>query len=199
MSSPSLRERFEALSKGARVGVVAIVAFVLYLFIDDYCWSLAREWSAKADEIHALLERGQSRAGPLPKALDETIRAYGPVEIPGSESEGSQGLAAAVNDVVKRHRVSNYSYDANAGTRLPGSAMASVAGSGQRIERVEGELNFESSPDEAGAILAELEATPGVDAISALRMDWLDASRKVSVRTTVQAWVLAAGSKRRQP
>ncbi|MSR19347.1 MAG: hypothetical protein EXS00_09365 [Phycisphaerales bacterium] len=196
-SSSNLSQRFRELPKQARWAAVAVTAIVAYIFLDDYSWSLAREWNAESDEIEILLAEGTSQSAPLPRSIESAVRSYGLLEVPASEAEGSHGLARAINDVVKKHRVGSFSYEARAATRLPSGALSGAVAEGQRVERVLGEVSFEVAPDDVAMVLADIENDPAVDAIGAIRMDWLDAPKKVSVRMTVEAWVVGSRSARR--
>ncbi len=192
-----VRERVRQLPPPTRWGLAAIGIIVLVVFLDDYSWSLAREWNQESAELERLLEEGARLSAPLGRSAEAAVRAFGRIDVPSTEAEGSQAMAQAINEVIKRHRVGNFSYEAHAGSRMQGSAMVGVAQAGTRLERTEGELSFDAAPDEASQILGEIEGSPAVDAIGSLRLQWEEAQKKVSVRMTVEAWVVAPRATRR--
>ena len=184
----SLKDRWSELPlrwKRLLIAVGIVLGFVLYV---DWVWPIAERWNAESDRIEAVLDRAEGNRLEL-----------GPIRIPSTEGEGSIALAETVNAAIRNHPVSNFSFDARAGARLPPAALREIAsGAGDRVERVVGEIGFTSTPEEAADIIAELEASPDLESISRLRItrsQTLD--RRVDVKMTVEAWVL--GSRGRRP
>ena len=192
-----LTDRFMALSPGARVGIAAVAVLVVGLFIDDYLWSLADEWNAKANQLESLLRRGAARQTSLPNEVDRAAIAFGKTEVPSDEATTSQSLAKAITETLANHRVTGSGYESQNGGRLPTNAFPSVGGTGQRFERARGHVNFETDVDELIGILGDLEAHPSIDAINSLRINRLGDTRKVSVKVVAEAWALGAKDARK--
>ncbi|MBU3728494.1 MAG: hypothetical protein FGM37_04505 [Phycisphaerales bacterium] len=170
----------------------AVAAIALYVFVDDYCWSTARDLDRKADRLQALLDRGAAMRQPMPREIERGVVSFGLVEPPDSEAQSSQALAAAVSEVVKRHNIQNYSFEARSGGKLPSAALGSVVGPGQRVERIFGELSFDVAPGEVAKILQDLEMSPAVDAIAQVRMNWREEKKKLDVKLSVEAWAVVS-------
>ena len=194
----SLKDRWSELPlrwKRLLIAVGIVLGFVLYV---DWVWPIAERWNAESDRIEAVLDRAEGNRLELPNSLAATVESLGPIRIPSTEGEGSIALAETVNAAIRNHPVSNFSFDARAGARLPPAALREIAsGAGDRVERVVGEIGFTSTPEEAADIIAELEASPDLESISRLRItrsQTLD--RRVDVKMTVEAWVLGSRGRR---
>lgn len=184
----SITARVMALQPRARWALVAVAAIALYVVVDDYCWSTARDLDRKADRLQSLLDRGAAMNAPMPREVERAVLAYGAVEPPDSEAQSSQALAAAVSEVVKRHNIQNYAFEARSGGKLPSAALSSVVGPGQRVERIFGELSFDVAPGDVAKILEDLERSPAIDAIAQVRMNWREEKKKLDVKLSVEAW-----------
>ncbi|MCH2153707.1 MAG: hypothetical protein MK089_10245, partial [Phycisphaerales bacterium] len=68
------------------------------------------------------------------------------------------------------------------------SALPGIARAGEKLERIKGELDFESKPDTAISIVADLERSSAVEALSNLKIDKLG-NGTVRTRLTLEAWV----------
>ena len=184
--------RWRALPRAGQVGVAVVVVLLGWLALEQWSWSWARSWSAEADRIEQALSDARRLADAPDPSVAVGAELYGPIDPPGGESEGAEAMAKAVVEVVKRHTVSNFSYDAQrASSSLPGAPVM-VGNSAQRLSKVTGELQFESSPEEAARIIEELEASPSIEAVNSVRLQRRDGERKVMVRLTVESWVFAA-------
>ena len=181
-----------ALPTRVRWMLAGVAAVALYVFVDDYCWSTARDMDRQADRLQALLDRGAAMRAPMPREVERAVLAFGVVEPPESEAQSSQALAAAVSEVVKRHNIQNYSFEARSGGKLPSAALTSVVGPGQRVERIFGELSFDVAPADVAKILEDLERSPAIDAIAQVRMNWREEKKKLDVKLSVEAWAVVS-------
>lgn len=193
-----LRSRWESLPPRWRVllSVAAgALAFVLYM---DWVWPVAERWSSDGDRIEAILDRAASNEAQLPRSIRDAVESLGPINAPRSEAEGSIALVTLINEVVARHgSVSSFSLDARAGSRLPSASLQEVVGPGLRVERVEGDVQFKASPEDAIAIVRALESSPDIESIRRLRLIRDEANRRIEVTMTVEAWVVGSGPARR--
>ncbi len=188
----SVVARIMALPTRVRWMLAGVAAVALYVFVDDYCWSTARDMDRQADRLQALLDRGAAMRAPMPREVERAVLAFGVVEPPESEAQSSQALAAAVSEVVKRHNIQNYSFEARSGGKLPSAALSSVVGPGQRVERIFGELSFDVAPADVAKILEDLEKSPAIDAIAQVRMNWREEKKKLDVKLSVEAWAVVS-------
>lgn len=183
--------RFRALPPAGKVAVAAVALLLTWLALEQWSWSWARSWGEESERI----ERALSDSSALASGNDPTATAgaelFGPVDPPAGEAEGAEALARAVVEVVKKHPVGQFTFDAQrASSRLSGGASLGS----QKLSKVTGEVQFEASPAETARIISELESSPGIESVSALRMQRRDNDGKVMVRLTVEAWVFASRS-----
>ncbi|MSQ90085.1 MAG: hypothetical protein EXS01_01650 [Phycisphaerales bacterium] len=197
-SKPSIMTRFQKLPPVWRNAIVAAGVVVVYVFLDDYCWSYARQWTADGDRLQSLLQRGAARQGPLSKDVESAVVAFGAVELPDAESRASESLAQAVNETMKKHRITSYGYEAMSGGKLPSSALTTVAGAGRRIERLRGEIQFEAPADEVAQILNDFEEHSAIDSINSVKLTWLEDKNKVGIRLSAEAWAIASRDSRQR-
>lgn len=182
-------ERFRALSPAGKLAVAGIGVLLLWLAMETWSWGWARSWGEQADRMERVLADAREIADRGDAATMGAAEIFGPLDPPGGESEGAEAMAQAVVEVVKRNRVSEFSYDAQrASSSLGGNAVVG----GQRLSRISGELQFESSPEAASAIIAGLESSPHIESVRSIRIQRKEGDRKVGVRLTVEAWVVGA-------
>lgn len=186
--------RFKAQRPVVRVAVALVGALVAYTFLDDYPWALARAWSAEADHVQRVLHEGARNEEELPGKIRDAIAVFGRLDLPGSEAEGANALSIAVKDAAKKNKVTSYTFQTRTGGKLP-KAASDAAGIASRVERLIGEVNFVASPQDTFGFIQSLEASPAVDAIGSVRMDWDDKAKKLSVRLMAEAWVTSGRTK----
>lgn len=193
----SLTERFNEMPRAIRWAVAAGVILLAFLAWDDYVAPMADQWNRDADRIEVKVEQAR-RAAQLERNIRgrrQLIEELGPVEVPGDDPQGRLALHSLVVDVVREYRsVTNDSFNLTGGAdRLPAAVSSRLlSGTGQsnrRLVRISGVLAFDSEPEDAAAIIADLEAKPEVESISQIRMLRKD-GRTVGVQLTLNAWVV---------
>jgi len=100
--------------------------------------------------------------------------------------------------VLKRHRVSDDSFNYRGPEKLPRGTLSKILRTSQRAERITGDLRFDAAPTEAIAIIAELEATPTIEAVSDVRMTLQGGRQKVRVDLTVESWIISSERRSRR-
>lgn len=190
-TKPSLASRWNALPVRWKWISAAVAAAVVFIAYTDLVWPIAERWNAESDRLEKILDRAEGNVAQLPPSLEAAVEALGPIQVPRTEAEGSLALAETITAAIGNQPVANFSFDARAGSRLPPAALREiVSGTGQRVERVVGEVGFTATPEQAAAIIAELESSPEIESISRLRMVRSQTDRKVDVKMTVEAWIL---------
>lgn len=183
--------RFLELKPLWRMVVVALGVCLLYVFLDDYCWNYARIWANEGDRLQALLERGAARQDSLSENVKQSAIVFGTVEIPEDFAKTSESLALAVNETMKKHHITLYGYDAISAGKLAQSSMSEIAGTGGRIERIRGDVQFEISPDDVASIISDFENCPSIDSLNSIKLRWLESQKKVDIRISTEAWAIA--------
>ncbi len=191
--------RFRQLPRAAQWASLAAIGIGLFLLHDKYVRPITTTWNDNANE--RLKEVGvaamsENRSRQL-RAMREPILGLGAVETPGNEAQGSNALNDAVNEVLKRHSVTRDSFNLRGATRLPRRTLSQIIQTNQLVQRITGDLRFDAAPDEAVAIIAELESSPVIEAISSVRITRVSGTRKVTVDPTVEAWIVSAEPRKR--
>lgn len=187
-----LRARFDGLPGRQRLAVAALGCLLAWFVLDEYVWSIARGWAAESVQIEQALDRGSRRAASVTTDLRRSVATFGPVEPPGPAATGREDLARAIDEALRAHKVNGYAYEARTGQRVKDADAAMLGGA---IDRLQAEVKFEVGADELPALVSELESSPVIDGISALRLERVDQGRKVKVQATIESWVISAGGR----
>ncbi len=191
--SETLWQSFRQLPRAAQWGIGAVVGGVLLLLWNDYVLRLADEWNRESERLLAKVDKaaGSGRRLQSLRRLRPAVLGIGPVTAPGREAYAERALNDVVNDVLKQHVVSRDSFSNRGSSRLRRGTLSRVLAPGEQVEHITGDLRFDSTPTVATAIIAELESSPWVDAISYLRMTRQPGPRKVTVDMTIEAWIVS--------
>jgi hypothetical protein len=196
----SLWQRYRRLPRAAQWAIAGGGAIVLFFLYSDYVLGTASRWNAEADRREQSLARAKSinDGSRINKPLEQAIQAIGEVEVPADEAATSAALKQTVSDVLKKFTVSNDRYTTATPGKLPRGTMGGIL-NGREARYISGNLEFETSDESAPAIIAALESSPAVESISALRITRAGgggaSNRRVNVRLTLEAWVIAAAGR----
>jgi hypothetical protein len=199
-STQTIWQRYRRLPRAGQWAVAAVLGGVLLIVWNDYVLSLAADWNEQADELLADAREaagGERRLSRM-NGLRDIIQALGPVQRPGTEAQAELALNDAVNEVLKRHRVSDDSFNYRGPEKLPRGTLSEILRTSQRAERITGDLRFDAAPTEAIAIIAELEASPTIEAVSDVRMTLQGGRQKVRVDLTVESWIVSSERRSRR-
>lgn len=188
----SLINRVRLWPRWLQIAALGGALIVGWWICQDTVWSVAADYSRRANDLRQLLSRGQSQSRQGLRSVQDSVIAHGRVQAPRRLAEGSVALSEAATAVINAHspNVSNFKVDARARQKLPQSALRGVLAPGQRAERVIQDVEFEAPPETVSSIIAALESNPAVDAISSVRLTRVDASRRLRVKLAIEAWVV---------
>lgn len=192
----ALLERFAALPRAARWGVLAGVLMVAYFAIVEPVLDATATASARADALQAGIDRrlaiaaGQSETS---RVFALAAAQYG-APLPPGGPERAAALNARIETVLRDRAVSALTIKARAPAALPRTAMPGVIPEGRQAQRLVLDVEFESAPDVAAAVIADLERIPEVAAISRLSMRKVEREgvKRVQVSVSPETWVIAA-------
>ena len=191
--------RFRQLPRAVQWAGLAAIGIGLFLLYDQHVRPITTIWNDHANEMLKEVgeaARSENRSRQL-RAMQEPILGLGAVETPGNEAQGSNALNDAVNEVLKRHSVTRDSFNLRGATRLPRNTLSQIIQTNQLVQRITGDFRFDATPDEAVAIIAELESSPVIEAISSVRITRVSGTRKVTVDLTVEAWIVSTEPRKR--
>jgi len=172
----------------------AVVAAVLFLVWNDYVVQLTDEWDDRAERMLANVDKaaGDTQRLQSLRRLRPVVLGLGRVNEPGSESDAEKRLNIAINEILKQHTVLHDSFSYRGPSKLRRGTLSRVIAPGQQVEHITGDLRFDATPATAAAIIAALEASADIDAISNLRMTLQPGPRRVTVVLTIETWIFSA-------
>jgi len=186
-------QRFRRLPRAGQWAIGGGVLVLALLFYSDYVLRWAGEWNEQADRLLADAREaaGGSRRASRVQGLRDVIQGLGPVQRPADEEEAEMALNAVVNEVLARHTVSRDSFNYRGPSKLKRGTLSEILQPGEHVESISGNLRFDATPEEAVAIIAELETHPTVEAISDVRIAKQTGPHKVTVDLTVESWIVS--------
>lgn len=191
----SLLARFKALPRAARWLVIFVGGLVLpYFIIAEPALERASELSSRADLLQASLTRVAKRTGEADRAGQSLALGharFGEVPFPG-EAKQVEALNARIQSIIDERRISSWSTRARPPAALGREALAGVVPEGMQVQRVQVQLDFEASPEAAVGVIADLERSGEVYAITraSLRRLEKDGRKLVAATLTVETWFL---------
>lgn len=192
-----LWQQYRAFPRAIQWALAAAVVLLLFLFWDSFIRSIGDEWSLQADRIQADVRKVRD-SRQLEEQFDRmkgAIVAIGPVELPGNEKQTSDALSTAINKILADYpEIEKQNYGEVPGERLGKNALVGIMGPGEVGRKITSEFEFESSPETATRIIADLERNPDIEAVSEVRISRTD-NRKVAVKLKIEAWVIGRDTK----
>lgn len=190
------RSKWSQMPRATRWGVMALVGLVLYFGVFEQWLGAIQSLSSKASAKTAELANLSGRAGSIEAAKASMLQGlarYGEGTLPGDAAAGSIALNKRLEAVLQEHSVKGATTTAR--TASLNAGPLNPAGSTTRLDRLVAELQFESSPETASAVLAALERVPEVSSVS--RVEWrkqggAKSDRQVRVTMSVEAWIRSA-------
>lgn len=173
--------------------VFALSGLLLFLLWDGVISPVTNGWKSQADLIQTRAERvhdGRVLAASFDR-MGNVVRAYGPIELPGPESDGRNELNAAINGILERYSITEESSSVSS-SKVRKGTLGSYAGN-KRLESLKLVFDFISTPKDALSIIADLEADPSIEFITNLRITKAP-GKKVKVHLTIESWVLGSNT-----
>jgi len=185
--SALLLERFSALPRAGKWVALAVLGAGLYLVFNEFVWPRAEAFNNRADRYARVLSRAAAYADGLPGNIAASATVHGPNMAPELESVAKSKLAESVAGIMRTHGV-NFGWNLR-WNQIAGSVMPSLAAElGGTMHRAVAEIEFEAAPDIATRIIHDIDREPAVDAITDVKINYLDKTRRVKVTMTVERW-----------
>jgi hypothetical protein len=183
-------DRFRQWPRALQWAALAAIGLALFFIWSDYLSAWTDRVAKRADALQSQIADVRQASDLVSKFnapdMKQVVESMGQVDEPKDATKGADLLQDEINAVLKKHTVSNQGYDQRSRGRLPAGTLGSVTT--RRLDRLTGDLKFTATPEEATAIIAELESSAIVVSIDTVRMV-KDANRKVKVNLSLEAWV----------
>jgi hypothetical protein len=187
-ANPSLSDRFRQWPRAIQWAVLALVAIGMFFLWDTYLKKFQENIGRAADSI-------ETQAGEIRKASEvvrslqnnrEVVEGLGAVAKPKDAAKGTRELQDTINEILKKHPISGQELDLRTKGRLPPGTLTSVTS--RRLDRLNVDLKFIATPEDAAAIIADLESSPVIASVNTVRLV-KDANRKIKVNLSIESWV----------
>jgi hypothetical protein len=112
---------------------------------------------------------------------------------PGDPRERADAFNRRINEVLKSRGVTDHTGTTRTISLATGPVNTALDASGQRVDRFIRELQFEADPETLASVLADLDRSPEVAAISKVQARKAEegGGRLLRATVSVEAWVLA--------
>jgi hypothetical protein len=188
----ALWERFRALPRSAKWLVLAGLLLLAYFAGVEPAIDAMNRMRARADQREA--ELAALRTG-LPDGGEAAlhVRRFGPVATPGEPETRPVAFHRLVTEILARHGVKDHRNTTRSVALGQGPLTDVVKTRELKVERLVREVQFEASPEAVAAVVADLEKTPEVAAVSRVqlaRSDEEGAGRVLRATISAEAWIL---------
>lgn len=195
-----LLDAFRSMPRAGRwLAYLVAVCIAFFLVVQPILNAIDRI-DARADgAMSELGDQGSARQAQEQSGNEVRLgmTALGQVAFPGEPAERSEAFNRKVNEILAKHEVKGDRRVMRTAPLEPGPLDA-VKGEGRRIDRLIMDLQFDASPEQVSAVLAELESTPEVAAISRVQLrreaageGGKPAGRTIRANLSAEAWLLA--------
>jgi len=187
--------RFLALRPVMRYALIGAFALVLWLFLDDYCWTPAERWAKQCAEIENDLARCNELRSNLSDAVRNSAITYGTVSIPTDIPTTRESLSKNVDEILRKNGVAKFGYEEIGGGKMSSGAFTKSVGT-SRVERCRGKFQVETTAETLTKLTRDLEQSDAIDAIASItiRRNKEDKA-KLTVDLVVEGWANAGGAK----
>ena len=172
----------------------ATVATFAFLVWDSTIATVGADW---ASQVHAMEDKIAELKKPttMTSTIKSSVTAFGEVTLPRKKTKGAAELTEAIHDIFAKYRVKNDEYTRTKTNKMKSGSLPGIASSGEFIEQVIGDIQFDASQEDVMHVIAELEGSPWIDAISDIRLTKLE-GRMIRVDLSVEAWVVSKTQKK---
>jgi hypothetical protein len=195
----ALTDRIRALPRATRWGLWAGAIVLSYFVAVEPLLDAINTTNAKAaDREGALVALARDPLSSQSSDLVLGVKKFGAVELPGDPETRPVAFNRRVVEILAKHNVKNSSSTTRT-MPLGNGPLKDAYGESSRIDRQVREIQFDATPEDIAAVVADLESAPEVAAVSRVQLrrgDQQDsAARLLKATISVEAWV--AGRKGR--
>ncbi|MDG2423218.1 MAG: hypothetical protein P8M22_04500 [Phycisphaerales bacterium] len=182
-------DRFQELPRVMQWVALAAIFLIAFLLWAKLVQPTAQGWADNADRIELDLQRLKSDAE-VPSDIRNAAIGFGDLKLPDRKQQGSLQLAQHVQELLEDRGIKNDSFTMHRPTPINSSKSAGLTPGNEKLERLKVDLDFQSKPQVAVDIIAELESDPAIEAISSVKLD-REGKGVLRVRLTLESWVRA--------
>lgn len=201
----SIADKYKALPRAAKWGVLACAAIVAYFGVVEPALNAMNRWSSRADtkerELAAFAREREARKG-ADDAAARGVTQYGIIDAPGDPAERSAAFNRRIAQVLEAEGIKQSASTSSESPVARNSRLQQFYGSEASVQRIASELRFDATPEQLARVMAALEQSPEVASISRLQVRQGASGpdknpRLLSVTMKVQAWQVRQKAKGR--
>ena len=194
---------YRSLPRAARWMLWALAGLVLYFAVIDPLVGLYASISHRASAEAAMLvgfEQSRQTSDDATASVAAGVSRFGEVAGPGDPDGRPDLFGRKVAEILTVHGIKDQKTTTRSSTLGRGPLLDSL-GQGSQVMRYAIEMQFDSTPEQVAAIVADLEKTPEVAAVTKVQIRRLDEDRSRTVHATISAetWLLTRKSGRGGP
>ena len=182
-------QRFKELERVWQWVILAVTFLVIFLIWSEGIAPIGDAWAERSDQIELDLQR-TSGAIEIDRSAASAAMIYGAVELPNTKAKGSLELTEVVQGILADNGITNDTFYQSQSTNIKTGTLPGLARPGEKMERIKGELDFESTPAKAMSIISQLEQSPIIEAVSYVSIR-KEGAGKIRAKLTLEAWVRA--------
>ncbi len=184
-----LADIYRDLPRAGRWGLLALAGLFAYFGVVEPVVDKTGALKARAEaRTRAIAE---VRSGGAAAAADLGLRQFGVVEPPGDPRERAVAFDRRVLEVLDKHSVAKHTSTTRTVPMTPGPLLTALATANQKVDRRIREIQFEATPETLAAVIADLERTPEVAAVSRVQIRKAeDGGRMLRATVSAEAWTL---------
>ncbi|MFN7021030.1 MAG: hypothetical protein ACK4WH_06845, partial [Phycisphaerales bacterium] len=168
-----LLDWFAALPRAAKWLIATCLLLAGYFLVIEPVLDRANELSAKADVLEANLTRAYeigSEDSDDGKVVLNATRAFGRPRFPTDPAMRPESIQRVVDEILDANDVEDANKRESSAT-LSDDRLSALANSPGRFERYIVEVSFDATQETVAQVIADLERSPTVAAISRVRID----------------------------
>ncbi len=196
--STTLFGRIKTAPLIAKVAIAAVVVLVSYLYAVEPALDGIMRYGGKSASDEAALNEYARSGGKLRSSSEGValgVRQFGEIALPGDPQSRPSEFNSEVDAVLRKHGVEDVTSTSSTRPMEGKGVLVKYLGTGQKVDRVMKELSFSTTPEAFHAVLADLERTPTVAAISKVQVrqgdDREKADRKLKISLSLETWTVS--------
>jgi hypothetical protein len=187
---------YKSLPRAGQWLVWGLVCVAAYFGLVEPVMDQTSSIGSKADAAASALvsyESGRTTQDREAGEISRGLRQFGPVLLPGEAGERSGAFNRRITEILDKQGV-KYPTSTTRTAPLTSGPLDKTMPAGQRVERLIRDLQFDATPEQVTAVLAALERSPEVAAVSRVQIRRAAGgagSRTVRANITVEGLIIA--------
>jgi hypothetical protein len=173
--------------------LVAAVVTGLYFLVEWAIIDPTNRMNAEADAAAVTVARAvdqASRRADADSTIALAVSKFGEVALPGDFQTVTADLDNAVQEVFKGRGIEPGRSNKRKPAPLGRDVMAGVLAANKEVQRLGIEVTFECAQELVGALIADLERSPGITTVSEINIKTLADKGKVQATIVPEAWII---------